>query len=86
MADSNIAARNPEFNSLLNSLTVETERFRQAILEKQRLLSELGGRESISIEDRKAFIAHLKVEQEIYHGIHNLQERVIRMLREESRR
>ena len=60
MTGSNIAARNPEFGSLTQALTVDNERFR--------------------------LIEHLKAKQEIYHGIHDLQEQVVRMPREERRR
>jgi hypothetical protein len=86
MPETKIAVEKPKFAALLESLTVETERFRKAVVDKQRLLAELGEKESISIEDRRLFLQYLKEEQAIYHGIQSTQEEVIDLLREASRK
>ena len=86
MSDLTVATRNPKFDSLMQSLTTETNRFQQALLDKRRFLSQLGNTGSISREDRRTFMDHLKVESKIYHGIRGLQEEVLRILSRESRK
>jgi hypothetical protein len=84
--DSSVDTRNPEFAPLLQSLTVQTDRFKQAVVEKQRFLTRLRNQETISLEDRKTFMGLLKMEQALYHGLHDLQEKFVLMLREENQR
>jgi len=78
-----IVVRHPEFGRLQHELAVATERLNQVIQEKQGSLAFIGSQLTITLEDRKAFLDQLKIEQEAYEAIQELHEKIVELLREE---
>jgi hypothetical protein len=79
-----IVVRHPEFARLQHQLAIATERFNQVTKGKQESLVFVGSQLTITLEDRKAFLDHLRTEQEAYDAIQELHEKIIHSLREEN--
>lgn len=81
-----VVTRNPDFARLEHDIALETARLTQAAQKKQRFIVELGTQRSITLEDRYEFTELLKIEQEAYHAMHQVQEKIAELLRVESHR
>ena len=82
MPDDIIIVPHPEFGRLRHQIATVTERFRQATEEKQGLLVLFGTLQTITEEDRKEFQEQIEAEQEAYEAIHDLHDKILRLLRE----
>lgn len=79
-----IVVRHPEFARLQHQMAVATERFNQATEAKQGSLTLIGSLQTITSENRKAFLEQIEAEQEAYEAIKALHEKIIRLLAEEN--
>ena len=79
-----IVVRHPEFARLQHQLAIATERFNQAAKEKQGSLTLIGSLQTITSENRKAFLEQIEAEQEAYEAIKELHEKILRLLRENN--
>lgn len=77
-----IIVPHPEFGRLRHEFATATERFRRATEEKQGLLLLFGTLQTITAEDRKEFQEQIEAEQEAYEAIKDLNDKILRLLRE----
>lgn len=84
MSSEVVVKRNPDFARLEHDIALATARLTQAAQAKQRFVAELGTQRGISLEDRKRFMDLLKTEQEAYHAMHDIQQKIVEMLRAEN--
>jgi hypothetical protein len=82
MPEDAIVVPHPEFGRLRHEIATATERFQQATEEKQGLLVLFGTLQTITAEDRKEFLEQIEAEQEAYEEIKDLQDKILRLLRE----
>lgn len=77
-----IVVRHPEFARLRHQLAVATERFNQTTKARQESIALIGSLQTITAEDRDAFLEQIEAEQEAYEEIKDLHDKILRLLRD----
>jgi hypothetical protein len=79
-----IVVPHPEFARLLHELAIATERFNHAAEKTRGSLALIGSLQTITVEDRNAFLEQIEAEQAAYEAIQELHNKIIGLLRQKN--